>query len=467
MSSLETRIADLASRMPHVPNAVTAPMQTHLLQNGDFSQRGMPAVLEEFYARLEAAGLPPERVTDEIFRGVGRSRSRFRCLIAALRQFAPAVPLAASAPVKQEWDRWLNDRYNKKAPVARRLTRVGLAPEAWPDSWSSALPVLDRTVRPYGRRLRKLGPKTRQAVISSVGLLARSRTWAEKRGVNLPVEPSEDLFLGYLHYLQEERVISFGTARDYLERARMFFLRAGMFDEAGYATVGELIGALNEEATDEDPGKWAKLRAFRREFTLADILKKARTSSEGAHSLPGHSTAAFKLRQKGMIYALLVNSGDRQGDLRKYRIGIDLVRDKNGDWRHGIRQNKTGNTKEIEALWPGTSALIDRHILGDRPDWLILDRLQEVDGLNLLTLSEQVVHKGYINARLKQDFRVHGHLVRTMIADLIRRTRPDALWALQQMLGHTDRTTQKVYRSEFDESQAVRAFDELYARLSE
>lgn len=53
MSSLETRIADLASRMPHVPNAVTAPMQTHLLQNGEFSQRGMPAVLEAFYARLE------------------------------------------------------------------------------------------------------------------------------------------------------------------------------------------------------------------------------------------------------------------------------------------------------------------------------------------------------------------------------------------------------------------------------
>ncbi len=52
-------------------------------------------------------------------------------------------------------------------------------------------------------------------------------------------------------------------------------------------------------------------------------------------------------------------------------------------------------------------------------------------------------------------------------ADLIRRERPDALWALQQMLGHTNRTTQKVYRSEFDDSQAVKDFDELYEQLAE
>jgi len=76
-------------------------------------------VLEAFFARLEAAALPPERVTEDIFRDVGTSRSRFRCLIAALRQFAPMVPLAASAPVKQEWDRWLNERYNKKVPMGR------------------------------------------------------------------------------------------------------------------------------------------------------------------------------------------------------------------------------------------------------------------------------------------------------------------------------------------------------------
>ena len=461
------QMAGLAQRMPHVPGSVVAKMRLHLLVTDAFPEKGMPAVLEDFFSRLEAAGLPPEQATEMIFRATGTSRSRFRCLINALRHFAPEVPLAASVQVKQDWDRWLNSRYNKKAKVARQSQRVGLPPGDWPVSWSQALPVLERSVRPYGERLRKLGLKTRQSVISAVGLLARSRVWAGDRGVDAPEEPCEELFEVFLHYLQEERDVGFGTARDYFERLRMFFLRAGAFDEEGHDAICALIGALAQEAAENDPGKWAKLRAFRREFTLADILKKARKSCADARALPGNATGAFKLRQKGMIYALLVNSGDRQGDLRHVRIGIEFVRDENGDWRHGIRQNKTGNKKELGVLWPGTSALIDQHILGDRPAWQMQARLAEVEGMNLLTVSEKVVNEGYINRRLAQDFKVHGHLVRTLIADLLRRVRPDALWALQHMLGHTNRTMQRVYRSEFDESRAVMAFDDLYSQLSD
>ncbi|MFG6531570.1 MULTISPECIES: hypothetical protein [unclassified Sulfitobacter] len=467
MVTTNPRAEGLAQRMPHVPDKVVAKMQLHLIVTGTLPEKGMPAVLEDFFSRLEAAGLPPEQATETIFRAAGRSRSRFRCLINALRHFAPEVPLAASVQVKQDWDRWLNSRYNKKAKVARRSARVGLPPEEWPESWSQALPCLERSVRPYGERLRKLGPETQQSVISAVGLLARSRIWAEERGVNISDEPTEELFEVFLHYLQEEREVGFRTARDYFERLRMFFLRAGAFDEEGHDAVCALISALGQEAAENDPGKWAKLRAFRREFTLADILKEARKSCAAARGFPGNSTGAFKLRQKGMIYALLVNAGDRQGDLRHARIGVEFVRDESGDWRHGIRQNKTGNKKEVDLLWPGTSALIDQHILGDRPAWQMQTRLAEVEGMNLLTLSDRVVNHGYINRRLAQDFKVHGHLVRTLIADLLRRVRPDALWALQHMLGHVSQTMQRVYRSEFDESRAVMAFDDLYSQLSE
>ncbi|MBK0329339.1 hypothetical protein I5535_18855 [Rhodobacteraceae bacterium F11138] len=221
-----------------------------------------------------------------------------------------------------------------------------------------------------------------------------------------------------------------------------------------------------------------------------------------------------------MIYALLVNSGDRQGDLRKYRIGLELVREEDGGWRHGIRplprplfrhgqnsrptgdggdrteppesrkQDRTQPTNprnRINQMPPSShplkrqrtrqdgqitascknQPLMQRSLLGDRPAWKMGARLAEVEGLNLLTLSDKVVNEGYINRRLAKDFGVHGHLVRTLIADLIRRARPDAIWALQQMLGHTDRTTQRVYRSDFDESRAVMAFEDLYGRLSD
>lgn len=462
----EKRSDNLAKRMPHVPPVVVARMQTHLRQ-GAFPQRGMPAVLEEFHARLETEGLAPEQASPEVFRAVGTSRSRFRCLIATLRQFAPEVPLAASIPVRQEWDRWLNETYNKKAPAQRVSRRVGLPPEAWPHAWQAALSNLDRSVRPYGERLRKLAPRTRATVISAVGLLARSRQWAADRGVELPSAPSEELFTGFLHYLEEDRDVSFGTARDYLESARMFFLRAGLFDEASYQAIGDLIGALAEEAAENDPGKWTRLRAFRKVFSLADVLKAALASSALAKTFAGNSAMAVRLRRKAAIYALLVNTGDRQGDLRQYRIGHDLVRDADGNWCHGIRQGKTGKAKDIAALWPGTSALIDRHVLGDRPEWQMTDRLAEIDGQNLLTLSEHVLGKDFINRQLARDFQVHGHLVRTLIADLIRRARPDALWALQAMLGHTDRHMQTVYRAEFDESKAVRDVDALLGRLCE
>jgi hypothetical protein len=240
----------------------------------------------------------------------------------------------------------------------------------------------------------------------------------------------------------------------------MFFLRAGLLDRDSLMALAGLIGALAEEATDTDPGKWAKLREFRKHFTLADILHEATEAAEQAAALAGHSTAARRLRQKAVAYALLVNTGDRQGDLRHLIIGIDLTRDGDSNWCHGIRQSKTGRVKEIGALWPGTSALIDAHVLGDRPAWMTERRAAELQGMNLLTLENHVLNECFINRRLKEDFGIHGHLVRTLLTDLIRREQPNARWAAQHMLGHSGRYMQETYRSDFAESGAVLAMDQ-------
>jgi len=87
--------------------------------------------------------------------------------------------------VTQHWDAWLNARYNAKPQKQWVCRRVGLAPHDWPDAWSAALPNPDRTVRPYGTRLPRLAPRTRDAVISAVGLLAKSRDWVATRGVEI------------------------------------------------------------------------------------------------------------------------------------------------------------------------------------------------------------------------------------------------------------------------------------------
>lgn len=454
----DQRAAAFAARAPHIPSDVMARMQAHL-RGGTFPERGIPAAMNDFYHRLAQANLPPDLVTEGIYAAVATSRSRLRALLKGLRMFAPDVPLSPAAPVTQHWDRWLNARYNAKPPKQNVCRRVGAAPQDWPEAWASAIPALDRTVRPYGARLPRLAPKTRDAVISAVGLLAKSRDWAAARGVALSPDPSADLFEAFLRFLIAERDVSFRTAADYCERLRMFFLRAGLLDRDSLAALAGLIGALAEEATDTDPGKWTKLREFRKHFTLADILHKATEAADQAASLAGHSTAGLRLRQKAVAYALLVNTGDRQGDLRHLIIGVDLIRDGDGNWCHGIRQSKTGRVKEIGALWPGTSALIDAHVLGDRPAWMTERRAAELQGMNLLTLESHVLNAGFINRRLKEDFGIHGHLVRTLLTDLIRREQPDARWAAQHILGHSGRYMQETYRSDFAESGAVLAMD--------
>ncbi len=463
-SSRNNRAVALAKRMPDTPGDVVARMQDHLREQ-EFPERGMAAALNDFYARLNTAGLPPVLVTEEVYDAVATSRSRLRTLLKGLRLFAPEVPLAPAAPVKRKWDAWLNSTYNVKPKKSGISRRVGLAPEDWPEAWRDALPALDRTVRPYGQRLRGPKPKTKEAILSAVGLLVRSRQWAAMRDVEVGCDPTEELFEVFQRYLLLERGVSFRTAADYFERIRMFFLRAGLFEAEGLEALADMTGTLAEEAADSDPGKWQSIRAFRKTFTLADLLHQATAADLAAQSCPGHTTKALRLRQKAVSYALLVNTGDRQGDLRTLRIGIDIVRSPSGYWCHGIRQGKTGNEKEIGLLWPGTCTLLDAHVLGDRPASSIDQRIDELHGANLLTLTNASLNKGFINRRLEKDFQVHGHLVRTLITDLIRRQHPDAIWAAREMLGHTDRFMQEIYRSEFAESGAVRAMDQLYADL--
>ena len=486
----------LGRRMPSAPPQVVARMQAHL-RHEDLG-RGMVAAMEDFYARLAAAGLPPARATPEIFAAVGSSRSRLRTLLKGLVMFDPYTPLAPASTATKDWDRWLNARYNSKPQRRRRSRRVAALPEVWPAEWREAIPALDRTVRAYGRVMRPLARKTRDTTLQAVGMLVSGTAWAVARDVDLPADLSPDLVEAFYRYLSLERCVAPGTVVDYLERLQMFFLRGKLLDSETDAVISELIALHSDLAGDIEPAKRAVLRAFRQSFDLGDVLRAAATAGEKARALPGHTTAALRLRQKGVAYALLVNTADRQGDLRTARIGREFVRGADGLWRHDIRQKKGGRRKELEALWPITCALLDDHLLGDRPVWLMEARLDELDGANLLTLSEEnILNRGFLNSRLSMDFPVtvpsteeeqpeetsdgeakdgadnrerqrhlSGHLIRTLITDAIRRTRCDAVWAAQQLLGHSDRYMHETYRSDFDEAGAVGAMAEELDRIA-
>lgn len=461
--SREERITVLLSSMPHVPEAVKARFQEAFLK-ADPNPRGMPKALEKFYAHLEAVGRPPEQVTPEDFQVLSASRTGHRVLLSALRKYAPEVPLAAARPVSQTWDHWLNSNYNQKPKRPRLSTRVALAPEAWPAAWRAAVPLLDQVIRADEKRFGALAAKTRDSVVQAVGMLTTARVWAQTRGVDLDETFSPDLFEAFTRFMLLEREVSAGTVLDYLERIRILADRGQLLGSEARLTLTDLIGALRDDAADQEPGKHAKLRAFREQFTLADLLKRALSLSIEADLALDGTAEAERKRRRAMILALLVNTGDRQGDLSRLTIGEHVRRSEAGFWAIQIRQAKTGRQKDLGPLWPLTSALIDAHILAGRPRWQIEGCVQDVIGCNLISLAKAPFHRYHATKVLRQEFGISGHLVRTLITDLIRNERPDGAWAAQEMLGHSNRWMQATYQSDFRATASIREWHNLLAR---
>ncbi len=455
------RAALLLRRMPHVPEAVKVRFRAGFMQKDQPS--GLPKSLERFYAHLEAVGRSPAQVETEDFEALSKSRSMHRALLAGLRWYAPDVPLAAARPISQKWDHWLNATYNQKPLKPKRSTQVGLAAEDWPEAWQDAIPLLDQVTRVDGRRLPALAPKTRDSVVQAVGMLAVANIWARKRGVELDGTLSPDLFESFTRFMLLEREVSARTVADYLERIRMLADRGQLLSSEARLTLTDLVGALREDAADQEPGKRAALRSFREQFSLTDLVKRALALAVEADMAPDGTAEAERKRRIAVILALLVNTGDRQGDLSRLTIGEHVSRGEDGEWAIGLRQAKTGRSKDLGPLWALTGALIEAHILAGRPDWQIEDRVNDLNGCNLLSLSETPFHRYYATSVLREEFGISGHLVRTLITDLLRNGRPDAAWAAQEMLGHSNRWMQATYQSDFRATAAIRQWHLLLA----
>jgi ADP-ribose pyrophosphatase YjhB (NUDIX family) len=451
----DARADAMLARMPNVPRQVAAAMAAHLRRE-EFTCRGVAAAVESFYGQLVAAGRSPLQARLEDFEAVSSSRTRFYALMYGLKTFAPDVPLAAAAPLRRRFDAALNAKYNKKEKRPRKSTRVALLPTEWPPQWQAALPLLDRRIRIGGKTLRRLTARTRNSIIQAVGMGAAALAWARERGVELPPVFDRDFVDATARYLLIERSVRPCTAADYLERIWMLALRGGLVDEEGELALSEAISELREEAEAETPAKVEKVQEFEKKFHLGDVLVRAHRTCLMAQALPGHSAERARLHLKALVLALLVNGVDRQGDLSSLRIGREIVRTPEG-WPSAFRQGKTGRNKDNGPLWPPVSAIIDAHVLGDRPKWMLEERLQDLEGMNLLSLGPQPFDTYRPSVLLREEFEISAHLVRTLVTDFLRRHRPNAAWAVKQLLGHTSRTMQATYQTDFREVAAVEA----------
>ncbi len=310
--------------------------------------------------------------------------------------------------------------------------------------------------------------------MQAVGLCAASRHWAAGEGVALPEAFSADLAEAFLRFLFREtdvtgktrKPVTMRSAADYFQRVILFARRGGLFSPEAEARFGEIHTALASEASDQTPTKHAKIRRFLSRHGLSDLLHEADRCLVKAEALPAHGAAAFRLRRKAMVFALLVNGVDRQGDLSSFRIGREITRQADGLWRADFRQAKTRGRKAPGPYWPITSRIIDLHVLAGRPDWMISDRLAELDGCNLVGLEEGAFSPYHPSALLQESFEISGHLLRTLVTDLLRVHRPDAAWAAQALLGHKSRWMQNTYRTNFRETAALAKYHETIAVLS-
>ncbi|WP_417809879.1 hypothetical protein [Thioclava sp.] len=458
------RIARLLARMQSVPRPVARAVAEAVVE-GTLKGRGAPAALERFYGALAAAGRTPETANREDFEAAASSRTSYRTLISALTRFDPTVPLAPARDVTKTWDHWLNSKYGSKPKKPRVSTRIAALPEHWPSAWRDALPLLDRVVRRGETAYRPLREKSRASIVAAVGTCETARIWAAARSITLGDAFCPDLAEVFLRYLLVERGITPRSAADYFERVEGFAYRGRLFDRAAAEAFADIRGQLRAEEDDQPDGKRAKVQRFLKAFDLADILHAAARLSEAATSCRGDSAQAERLRRKSVVFALLVNGSDRQGDLSRFRIGREISRLPDGTWEVEFRQAKTRRRKKLGALWPFTSRLLDAHVLGDRPAWQIKDRVAELDGMNLFSLSRVGYDTYHPTALLKEEFGISGHLIRTLVTNLIRTEEPDAAWAAQALLGHSQRYSQRAYLTDFRVTASVRAWQSAIGEI--
>lgn len=444
---------------PYVRSAIEAAYAT-----GAPPARGTIPALDRFFSGLEAAGRPLDCPIAEDF-SRERSRTAFRTLMEGLARFAPDVPLVEASTQRRDWDRELNAAYNAKPQRERAPRQVGLPPELWPRAWRAALPSLDRSwVAADGRRRPRLRPKTRESVLQAVGMLVASVHWARDNGVDTGPDLDVAAIEVFLRYMHHARGASTRTIADYLDRIRILGRRGALLSWEADAVCGEIIAALRDEAADEQ-AKAGKLRAFLRDFSLGDVVRRAEINMAEAARLPAHRAGAAKLRREAVVLMMLLNTCDRQGDLSHLRIGQELVRDREGAWTVDHEQSKSGIRKDLP-LWPLTCRMLDQHLLGGRPARFLEERVRELHGSNLFSLQQEAFDTHYPSSVMHRTFGIRAHLIRTLMTDMVRRERPDSAWIARVMLGHADETMQGTYQVEFRRDASFREWHAVIEEMA-
>lgn len=403
-----------------------------MLEDRHDLEPGAAAVVGRLFtsvARQRASNsMPPA----QCFREAAQSESTFRTLLRTLARHAPHVCTAEALGVSNEW-------YARRDSAQKGATSLGREDgQDWPDRWRSHLKSLAKA---------KIKESTRRRYIASVDRCAEYVSEGHATE-DFGFITAMDLEEAFLNHPDADRRVKTVTAANYLD-GLIALGRVGGENANSLDAMRLVSKDLRDRADLEGKNKEERISKLMERGGFAYIVDQAGDAIQKNRQLPSHSAAGRRKLQAAVLSVVLMNKPPRKGDIVRWRFGEEIVRESDGAWRATWEQEKTGHETESGRLWPEVCVLLDRWILGGRPDRLVAHRYRELTGCNWLSLCGATPYRNLPSELTQALIGVSSHDLRTLAADYLRRHDPArAAQIITTHLGHVTDKAGDAYATE-------------------
>jgi len=415
---------DPAAQLASAPRDVRASMLA-----AETLAPGAAAVVGRFFAAVAAHGESIDAPSRRSFDAAAASEPTLATLLRALAAHAPRVCLAGGREARAVW----YARRRQADPPRRRgpAPLPAAPPEAWPVEWARLYPALRAAPIQESSRRRCVNSVSRIVALLPMDL---DLDWSRFTACSL----FEALLEAGLHPI---------TAGNYLD-GLICLGRHARLDKNALKGLREMRTVAQVRAARIDKKKVARLADLEERggfMAIAAVIGRLQTE---AAAQPANTAAAERLRQTAAVLAVVINAFGRTGDVARWRLGTDLVREPWWAWRLGWTQGKTVKDQNVGELWPEVGEVLDALILGGRPTRFAGLRYSALVGRNWLTLTDDARASRLPSQLVKEAIDVPLHDLRTLLADFLRRVGPArAADLIKAMLGHGSVLSGESYRA--------------------
>lgn len=438
----DRRIEKLETQLVSAPTAV----RHRMLADAETLRPGAASVVGRFFAVLAARSeAVPSRAA---FDAAAQSEPTLHTLLTALGRYAPEVNLAAGREARKAWYR---ARPKSTPPLRQQAASPKGGPSLWPEPWRALYPGFEKA------RM-ELSAQTFRRYVASID---RCAAIVNEDGLR----PDVDRFLAYsLMRAFLDRGLTYATCVSYLGGIEAL-ARFGGVKPARLRGIAEIVKVAQSRMRRSSKSKDARIAAFDEAGGFELIAAAVVCLRDDADRARAWSAEAEAKLQIAAVLALVMNNPARGGDLSRWRLGHELVREPGGRWTLAYTQRKTGRKKNVGVLWPEVCELLDALLCRGRPLRLASMLYAALEGQNWLTHDEGRDRR-WVSHLVKQAIGVPLHDIRTLSADYLRRHDPErGADIASTLLGHGCRQSTQSYRALADGVSAARLWRELRARL--